>query len=272
MESTTRKTLFMTNADPPKKPLRKISSGNLVDLDDDSGTDRTEDSTIATEDIDLHLTKCRLHRKRYKQSQRDSVNVAPTLIPFSERRLLTRESVTALLHDFCDDLTSNARSKSRECWSAFYEKYHSPDYLMIRPSGNPIPSSGFTDMFCTEDCQVICLKMVNVDSLQLMAAGLVAVVTYTVDQRFIYMRELHEDRVCLTCVMEEQEGEIHICHEHRSTGQPIPKGSRWDHHSCDKDPSTCSCHKSELGRASKGRPCGSIMHQRTDLFTLKSPS
>ena len=222
--------------------MRKISSCRLSELDKHSDEDCTEECTITTAgDIGLDLTDC--FDSVHRSSRRVRVNEVPTIIPFVERRLLNRDSVTALLHDFYEDLTSNASSKSRECWKAFYEKYHSPEYTMVRPSGNPCHSSDFIDMFCSEDCQLIRLQMVSVETVQVIAGGLVAVVTYTVDQRFIYKGEPQEDRVCLTCIMEEREGDIRICHEHRSTGHPIPKTSRWDNQNCDKRVSTAPVTK-----------------------------
>ena len=143
-------------------------------------------------------------------------------------RLIQRHSILALLHDFYDDLNSNAKSKSKECWKAFYEKYHAPTYMMVRPSGNPLPSSGFIDLFCCADVHLLDFVLVSIDSIQILAAGLVAVVMYTVDQKFTYKGDLNEDRCLLTCVLEEINGDIRISHEHRSTGEPLPKRSRWD--------------------------------------------
>jgi Protein of unknown function (DUF3804) len=151
----------------------------------------------------------------------------------SSRRLLRPDLVTALLHDLYDDLNSNVDSKSRECWKALYQKYHAPDYLMVRPSGNPIHSSGFIDLFCCEDIRLFKFELVSVQQVRILAHGLVAVVVYTVDQFFSYKGVLQNDRAVLSCVLEEIEGDIKITQEHRSSGKPIlpldhDQEDRWD--------------------------------------------
>jgi Protein of unknown function (DUF3804) len=150
---------------------------------------------------------------------------------WSYPRLLRPDLVTALLHDFYDDLNSNIDSKSRECWKALYQKYHAPDYRMVRPSGNPIQSSGFIDLFCCEDIKMFKFELVSVQKVRILAVGLVAVVVYTVDQFFSYKGVLERDRAVLTCVLEEIQGDIKITHEHRSSGKPIQSlqhQDRWE--------------------------------------------
>jgi len=154
------------------------------------------------------------------------------------RRLLRPDNVVALLHDFYEDLTINKSSKSQECWNALYEKYHSPEYQMLRPSGNPIDTQGFVGLFCSEEIVLHQLELVSVDDVQILAQGLVAIVLCTVDQTFVYRGELQQDRVTLTTVLEEVNGAIKIRHEHRSTGRPQPHATttctsssawnRWD--------------------------------------------
>ena len=147
---------------------------------------------------------------------------------FDPPNILSEDLIRAHIHDFYDDLNSNVESKIPEIWDSFYEKYHSPNYTMIRPSGNPIHSKGFIDMFCSDDVKLIQFALVSVDSVVILANGRCAVATYTVDQRFLYKGTPNEDRVVLTCVLEEMDGDIKITFEQRTTGQPIPKRSRWD--------------------------------------------
>ena len=59
-------------------------------------------------------------------------------------------------------------------------------------------------------------------------AFLFVVATYTVDQKFSYKGNYEEDRCVVTCVLEQFKGDIKIAHEQRTTGQPIPKQSRWN--------------------------------------------
>jgi len=165
------------------------------------------------------------------------------------RRLLRPDNVTALLHDFYDDLTINKDSKSRECWNALYEKYHS-SYKMVRPSGNPIDTQGFVDLFCCEEIVLHELKLVSVDDIQILAGGLVAIVISTVDQSFTYKHERQEDRVTLTSVLEDVDGDIKIRHEHRSTGISRKPTDRWDE---DRSSSTSDSHLANAATASSER-------------------
>jgi hypothetical protein len=144
------------------------------------------------------------------------------------KAIIRTDTIRAHLRDFYDDLNSNIESKLVDVWHAFYEKYHTSQYIMIRPSGNPLKSQGFADMFCSEDIKLLGFSLVSVDTVRIIAEGKGAVATYTVDQRFMYKGTLNEDRVILTCVLEEVDGDIKIAFEHRTTGQPIPKKTRWD--------------------------------------------
>jgi hypothetical protein len=143
-------------------------------------------------------------------------------------RILSEEIIKAHLHDIYDDLDSNKSHKIPDIWRALYEKYHTPRYVLIRPSGNPLTSEGFVHMHCSQDVEVIGMILISVDSIQLIAGGAAAVATYTVDQKFTYKGTLNEDRCVVTCVLEEYNGDIKIGHEHRTTGQPIPKQTRWN--------------------------------------------
>ncbi|CAB9510838.1 unknown protein [Seminavis robusta] len=214
--------------DPPRLPLRRP----MKDYDDDDVDDETEEESQTTTAMESGPT----------------IHTATTsATTSSSRRLLRPDSVTALLHDFYDDLNSNIHSKSRECWKAFYEKYHAASYQMVRPSGNPLDSCGFIDLFCHDDIQLHEFALVRVDRVQLLAGGLVAVVIYTVDQIFSYKGIRQEDRAVLTCVVEELHGDLRIRHEHRSNGRPLPvsnlnesssSSSRWEEHQSQPIPAT----------------------------------
>uniref|UniRef100_A0A7R9WT09 Uncharacterized protein n=1 Tax=Craspedostauros australis TaxID=1486917 RepID=A0A7R9WT09_9STRA len=142
----------------------------------------------------------------------------------SKRSCVARKHlVRAVIHDFYDDLNSNITSKSIEIWKSLYERYHSPSYIMVRPSGNPCDTAGFIQMLIAKDVEIYEFKLQSVDNVQLIADDTVAIVTYTVDQKFKFKNTHHEDRVTNTCILEDCNGDIKICHEQRSTGRPIPQ-------------------------------------------------
>jgi hypothetical protein len=198
-----------SGAGPPRLPRRPIE----------------EEDVISAPDCDKGMAE---------SIQTAATTASSTVSSSSSRRLLRPDLVTALLHDFYDDLNSNIDSKSRECWKSLYQKYHAPDYSMVRPSGNPIHSEGFIDLFCCEDIRLFKFELVSVQQVRILAQGMVAVVVYTVDQVFSYKGALQQDRAVLSCVLEEIEGDIKITQEHRSSGKPIHPlhhQDRWEENS-----------------------------------------
>jgi hypothetical protein len=115
--------------------------------------------------------------------------------------ILTDEGVKATLHDFYDNLNSNKVHKIPDIWRALFEKYHTPSYTLIRPSGNPLTSEGFVQMHCSVDVEVISMTLISIDSTTLIAGAAAAVTTYTVDQIFLYKGTRNEDRCVVKCVL-----------------------------------------------------------------------
>jgi hypothetical protein len=140
--------------------------------------------------------------------------------------LLTEERVRAFMVDYYDDIDSIGRSK--ECLETFFRHYCIPDIRWMRPSGNPIDLDGLIQLF-TGELKVEKMWLVSVDSIQILAGGLAAVVTITSDQTFFYHGVHNGDRAVISSILEvvNHGREIKIVHEHRTSGQPIPKESRW---------------------------------------------
>lgn len=143
----------------------------------------------------------------------------------SSGRILTEAGVRAFLTDYYEDYGSTGES-GLEAWCLFFERYFSPNYVHVRPSGNPIDSLGLAKMFST-DVKCLSISLVSIDAITIMASRRGAVVLYTTDQIFIYKGILNQDRAIVTCIMEYQGDELKIIHEHRTEGTPIPKESRW---------------------------------------------
>ena len=152
---------------------------------------------------------------------------ASTPLVANIHHIVTKRGIRSLLHDYFEDHDSLAKA-SAECWRVFYEKYHAPNYILIRPSGNPIDAEGFITFVTSGILEIIQAKLVQIESIQILAGGAAAVVTYTVDQTFKFQGTPNEDRTKVTCVVEERDGQLKIAHEHRSPGTPLPKASRWD--------------------------------------------
>jgi hypothetical protein len=139
--------------------------------------------------------------------------------------------------DYYEDYNSIAPSKVRECWTVFYAKrFHIESYKLVRSSGNIIRSEALIDLHLSNALQLQTVTLASVDSVHILAGGIAAVAVFTADQRFFYLGTENHDRTVYTVVVEEtMNGEPKIVHEHRTTGQPIPKYSRWRSNSIGSD-------------------------------------
>jgi hypothetical protein len=164
------------------------------------------------------------------RNQSDTNQLASTLdaINLSENRrgsLLTENKVRVFLQECYDDYDSIGES-GFEAWCQYFERYFSPEYVFVRPSGNPIGGLALAKMFST-DVRVIGCTLVSIDAITIMETGQSAVVLYTTDQVFSYKGTLNEDRAVISCIMENYGDELKIVHEQRTSGIPIPKETRW---------------------------------------------
>ena len=196
---------------PPVLPRRSINMDDRTICEEIAIPDQSSTATTTV----ITASNCSSSSKGVHE-----VRFAPADFYSCHQLLLNPHSAKAHLYDLDDDVNSNVSSKSQKCWKALYEKYHTHSFVQIRPSGNPIDSGGFIKMFCGNDIIMIGFDIVRIEDVKILAQGMVAVVTYTVDQKFIFKGDLREDRVVYTCVTEEVEGTIRIQHEQRSSGQP----------------------------------------------------
>ena len=155
--------------------------------------------------------------------------------------VLTTERIRSFMVDYYEDFDSifktspgSAIKRRKECLQAFVEQYYTPDFIFIRPSGNPVDTKGFVSLMA-EHIVAIRVELVSIDSIQLLAGGMAAVVVFTADQEFLYKGKPESDRAKITAVLHTvnngREGLIQVGHEHRTQGKPIPKktqSSRWE--------------------------------------------
>lgn len=144
----------------------------------------------------------------------------------STTALLTEDRIRAFLHDYYADYDALRDEQNLDTWSCFTEQYYDPRFQFVRPSGNPIDVDGFV-RGCASDMRIKSIQMVSIDSITILSSSNAAVVIYTCDHCFEYKGIPSEDRGVMTCVLELVQGEIKIIHEHRSSGRPIPRESRW---------------------------------------------
>ena len=138
---------------------------------------------------------------------------------------ITDAKIRAFLHDYYEDYNS-MDGCIPESWDIFFSKYFVPDFQWIRPSGNPIGKEGLISMF-TKDIQIVSVSLVSIDNIKILAGQQSAVAIFTADQTFSYKGKRNEDRAVSTGVMEMQGDDIKMVQEHRTSGKPIPRETRW---------------------------------------------
>lgn len=149
---------------------------------------------------------------------------------------LTEARVRTFMVDYYEDFDSifqttpaDAKERRMECMSSFTKQYFTPDFTFIRPSGNPLDGPGFAKLMA-QHIVVSSMKLVSIDSVQILNGGLSAIVVFTADQQFSFKGNPQSDRTIITAILNttKEEGGIQIAHKHRSPGIPIPKTGRWD--------------------------------------------
>lgn len=218
----------------PRPPGRRRSgsskysnSKNITD-NKDRGTENYESKTKDDDEMnDNRLIRCSAMEEEMSLSAPCSSvyfsEDSRTELPLS---VLTRDNVRAFLNDYYADIEAIKDSPTLEYLRVHFEKYHRDDYQFVRPSGNPISREGLISDL-QHDIKMISIKLISIDSISFLAAGKGAVVLFTSEHIFEYKGILDGNHCTITCVLELIGGEIKVVHEHRSTGKPPPKETRW---------------------------------------------
>jgi hypothetical protein len=142
---------------------------------------------------------------------------------------LTNDKIRAFLKDYSEDYDALRGEQPLAVWSCFAEKYYSTNYQFVRPSGNPCKVDDLVKTLA-QDTKLRSIKMLSIDSIVILSSGTSAVVIYSCEHSFEYKGYPCEDRGVMTCVLDLQPttGEIKVVQEHRSSGIPLPKETRWD--------------------------------------------
>ena len=218
----------------PRPPARRQSgsskyanSKNITDYKD-SGTENCESKTKDNDELnDDRLIPCSTTEEEMSLSAPcSSVYCSEESITGLPLSVLTRDNVRAFLNDYYSDFLAIKDSPTGESLRVLGEKYFREDYQFIRPSGNPISREGLL-MVLQHDFKIISYKLISIDSISFLAAGKAAVVVFSSEHIFEYKGIPAEDHCVMTCILELTGGEIKIVHEHRSSGTPIPKETRW---------------------------------------------
>ena len=116
------------------------------------------------------------------------------------------------------------KSKDAAKFDSMWEKFWVEGAFMIRPSGNPLTKESWREMVTAKDISMESTELKSVDSVNLIAEGKVAVVTYTAHDKFSYKGTPNDDLAKFSGVLEKQaDGAWKFVHLHRATGQSPPK-------------------------------------------------
>ena len=214
----------------PRRPARR-GSGSSKHVNSNDNKDReTENRASKPNDNDeindsRHIP-CSTTEEMTLSAPCSSVYCSEDTVTGLPLSVLTRDNIRAFLNDYYCDYEAIMDTPDLEIIQVFSEKYHRHDYVFLRSSGNPLSREEMI-MSLVHDVRVKKYKLMSIDSISFLAAGKGAVVVYTSEHIFEYKGIPAEDHCVMTCILELTGGEIKIVHEHRSSGKPIPKETRW---------------------------------------------
>ena len=218
--TTTPTTTIATNRSEATSPTCSMSGGGGVSIMSSSSSLPIN----CKQHIDTTHAICHSNSYSIKSSCKGGIDSSSS----SDERSLTEDAVRAFLTDYYDDLKTLPGTLSRECWRAFYDKNHSPNYKHIRSSGNLINSEGLVTLFTSGDVTLHDTSLISIDTITILGGNSrSAVATITIDQELTSFGMQSMERSVVSCVLEMCQGSVRLAHEHRSKGRPIPKETRW---------------------------------------------
>lgn len=140
-----------------------------------------------------------------------------------QTQCLTEKNVYDFIWGYLEEFTSVAQAdtSSRDPWERFWKNRHTQDYLLIRPSGNPLNLNGLIAMFESGDISDYCEQIIAVESIKILGGGSAAVMVFKSEQIFRYKGELEEDITTQTMVLVWEDSRPKITSVHRGTGKQI---------------------------------------------------
>ena len=110
-------------------------------------------------------------------------------------------------------------------WQAFWFGNHTPDFLFIRPSGNPLNLKGLMKQLSEGEITNYEEDVIMVDSIKLLGDQTIAVIVYRSETRYFYKGTKVEDTRTNTIVLVWHEGRPKITSVQRSMGKDINASS-----------------------------------------------
>lgn len=136
---------------------------------------------------------------------------------------LDDKNVYDFIWQYMEDFTEIAQKPSSGAWTKFWDRNHTKDYILIRPSGNPLDLHGLIAMFEKGDIAEFSDTMVAVESVKIFADGAVAVMVFKSEQIFKFKGTQEEDLATWTVVLvaDHVAQQPRITNIHRATGKRV---------------------------------------------------
>lgn len=129
-------------------------------------------------------------------------------------------SLEAFVKSWLADYAVAAREHDAAKFDNMWTKYWAPQAVVIRPSGNPMDRATWRSMITSTDIVFESSECVSFNSCTLIAGGKVAIVTFTLHDKFTYKGTPNDDIAKYSATLElSEQGTWKMVHAHRATGQ-----------------------------------------------------
>lgn len=137
--------------------------------------------------------------------------------------LLTEKLVYDFIWEYVEEYTEVTKTPEAGSlrWEQFWDKYFTKDYILIRPSGNPLDFNGTKNVFEGGVLTDYEETMIGVESIKVLAGGEGAVAVFRSNQNFKYIGKEVQDICMWTVVLVMSDGVPKFCNMQRSTGKDI---------------------------------------------------
>ena len=107
---------------------------------------------------------------------------------------------------------------SKDRMGSFLTSNTTPDFLFIRPSGNPIDAKGFAEMWSSGDLVLETAEITEIHKFDFYCDD-VAICVFTLGSKFIYKGISNNDFPTVTSIFKKLDGVWKIAWMQRSSGQ-----------------------------------------------------
>ena len=119
-----------------------------------------------------------------------------------------KEEILSILESFA----------SKERMGSFFLDNATPDFLFIRPSGNPIDAKGFEEMWSSGDLVIESAQITKVHKFDLLGPD-AAMCVFTLGSKFTYKETQNNDLPTVTSIFKKIDQQWKVAWMQRSSGQ-----------------------------------------------------